>query len=228
MGANEGYAKNTELIAYHDLEGKPAFQMAMQEVEERYYIYTASYKASGWTILDVTDPSNPRYVQFLKGPDVPDQGTPKIQVADGIMVTAMSAMNGKEHVRGIYIWDVKEDPENPKFLSHWSSGAEGMGVHRFFYAGGRFEQHGELVAEDPPNGVPGPDRIPQALGDLDEQSVPRVVTQRVVYDLEVVQIQEKYSDRTAFPAGPGYGVGLPTGPGVSARGGVLWDVTSFL
>lgn len=138
MAANKGYAKNIEQIGYHDLNDKPPFQMAIQEAKGRYYLYTASYKANGWSILEVTDPAKPRYIQFLKGPDIPDQGTPKIQVADGIMVTAMGAMGKKEHQRGIYIWDVKTDPENPKFLSYWSTGDEGMGVHRFFYNGGRY------------------------------------------------------------------------------------------
>jgi hypothetical protein len=48
---NKGYFKNVELIGYHDLNDKPAFQMAMQEVGGRYYIYTGSYKATGWSIL---------------------------------------------------------------------------------------------------------------------------------------------------------------------------------
>lgn len=39
----------------------------------------------------------------------------------------------------MYIFDVKEDPENPKFLSYWCSGETGgAGVHRFFYNGGRY------------------------------------------------------------------------------------------
>lgn len=137
VAENKGYAKNVELLGYHDLKGKPAFQMAMQQVGERYYIYTGSYKATGWSILDVTDPSKIRYVRFLDGPDIPDQGTPKIQVADGLMIAAMSGF-GPNYEKGIYIFDVKEDPENPKFLSCWSSGEDGFGVHRFFYSGGRY------------------------------------------------------------------------------------------
>jgi hypothetical protein len=131
------YAKNVEVIGYHDLKQKPAFQMAMQEVGGRFYLYTGSYKASGWSILEVTDPANPRYIQFLKA-DIPGQGTPKIQVAEGLMITAMSAMGAEEHFRGIYIFDVKTDPENPRLLGKWSAGPGGMGVHRFFYSGGRY------------------------------------------------------------------------------------------
>ena len=68
MRLHESYAKGIELIGFHDLKGKPGFQMAMQEVEGRYYLYLGHFRDSGWTILDVTDPSKPRYVRFLEGP----------------------------------------------------------------------------------------------------------------------------------------------------------------
>ena len=36
------FSKNIEQIGYHDLEGRPGFQMAMQEVDGRYYLYGAT------------------------------------------------------------------------------------------------------------------------------------------------------------------------------------------
>ena len=139
----KAYAKNIEVIGYHDLGGKPGFQMAMQEVNGRFYLYTGHFKASGWTILEVTDPSKPRLVKFVPGPDLPGQVTIKLQVADGIMVTSLSqgmpmfddTPPGGAYEEGIYIWDVK-DPENPRRLSHWKTGDRG--VHRFYYGGGRY------------------------------------------------------------------------------------------
>ena len=41
MAENKGYSKNIELIGYHDLDGKPGFQMAMQQVKGRWYLYLA-------------------------------------------------------------------------------------------------------------------------------------------------------------------------------------------
>ena len=140
----EALAKNIEQIGYHDLDGKPGFQMAMQEVDGRYYLYCATFKHPGWHILDVTDPTKPDHLKFIPGPDLPGQGTPKIQVADGLMITALGGTLPRLHgtewgdpfEQGVIIWDVK-DPANPKKLSQWDSGGMG-GVHRFFYSGGRY------------------------------------------------------------------------------------------
>ncbi len=89
MAKKEAFAKNIEVLGYHDLDGRPGFQMAMQEVDGRYYLYLAHFKHSGWTILDVTDPAKPEYLKFVPGPDKPGQVTLKIQVADGLMITAL-------------------------------------------------------------------------------------------------------------------------------------------
>ncbi|MDR2409552.1 MAG: hypothetical protein LBE13_15785, partial [Bacteroidales bacterium] len=140
------YFKNTEFIGFHDLGEKPGFQMAMQKIGERYYIYAASYRFNGWNILEVTNPEKPRFIKWLEGPaGSPSQGCPKIQIADGIMVTALGGLLGFLHgtddkdnasaIPGVIIWDVKE-PENPKKLSLFK--VDGFGVHRFFYNGGRY------------------------------------------------------------------------------------------
>jgi hypothetical protein len=140
------FSKNIEFVGYHDLGKKPGFQMAMQKVNGRYYIYTASFRHLGWNIVDVTDPANPKTVKWLPGPSAsPSQGCPKIQIADGIMVTALGGLisflhgtddrDNEKAVAGIIVWDVK-DPENPKQLSLFK--VQGFGVHRFFYNGGRY------------------------------------------------------------------------------------------
>lgn len=55
-------------------------------------LYTASFAHNGWNIVEVTDPENPRNVKWIEGPwfyDIKDgQATMKIQVADGLMITA--------------------------------------------------------------------------------------------------------------------------------------------
>ena len=145
------YIKNMDLIGYHDLDEKPGFQMAMQEVDGRYYLYFSHFRHSGWTILEVTDPEKPRFVRFIDGPQLSGQTTNKIQVADGLMICALATGIPFLHnigvndpyIPGIQIFDVK-DPEDPKLLCTWEAskpvGAEKicLGVHRFYYSGGRY------------------------------------------------------------------------------------------
>lgn len=147
MAENKSYSKNMELIGYHDLEGKPGFQMAMQVVNDRYYLYLAHVGHSGWSILEVTEPEKPRFVRFIEGPQYAGESTLKIQVADGLMICSLGGkipiLQGNEwsdpFITGVYIFDVK-NPEDPKFLSYWKNGEPGLfnGVHRFFYNGGRY------------------------------------------------------------------------------------------
>jgi hypothetical protein len=152
MPENKSYIKNMELIGYHDLNDRPGFQMAAQVVDGRYYLYVSHFRHSGWTILEVTDPASPRFVRFMEGPDLVGQVTNKIQVADGLMLCALGTgipflhgiASDDPYIAGLHIYDVKTDPENPKFLSYWNAGEAQacdnicLGVHRFFYSGGRY------------------------------------------------------------------------------------------
>lgn len=45
------------LVAYHDLDGRPGFKLALQEVADRFFLYAAGFWHSGWSILEVTGPS---------------------------------------------------------------------------------------------------------------------------------------------------------------------------
>jgi len=143
MKIEKGQSKNVELIAYHDLEERPGFQMALQLVDGRWYLYLAHFWHVGWTIMDVTEPSDPRLLRFIPGPGGPETCTVKVQVADGIMITQLQKQVAAEmvkdktvpHKTGVIIWDVK-DPLNPVQLSHWHSGGEG--THRNYYDGGRY------------------------------------------------------------------------------------------
>lgn len=145
MVQKQAFSKNVEVLAYHDLNGKPGFQMAMQEVKGKYYLYLSHIKHSGWAVMDVTEPAKPRYIKFIPGPETKGTTTLKLQVADGIMITSLSGSLPFLHGTnwddpfdaGIYVWDVKTDPENPKRLSFWPTGG-GFGVHRSFYNGGRY------------------------------------------------------------------------------------------
>jgi hypothetical protein len=135
------YAERVDIVAYHDLQERPAFKLALQEAGGRWYLYLAHFWHSGWTVLEVTDPAAPRFVRFLEGPSNTFCG--QIQVAEGRMLTALEKFipgwgddpSNPHFEEGVLVWDVS-DPESPEQLSHFRLGA--TGTHRNFYAGGRY------------------------------------------------------------------------------------------
>lgn len=151
---NEGYIKNLAVISFDDLEGGSFFQMALHRTEEgKYYIYGTMGDSVG--IIEVTDPERPRFVKRFQTVDkstYPTTMNPKVQVADGLMIVAMSSGGGPSVLKietkdkakikcmnGVCIYSIKNDPENPEFISYWDNGVpHAFGVHRFMYDGGRY------------------------------------------------------------------------------------------
>jgi hypothetical protein len=138
MSPSSYFSRNVELVGYHDLGGKPAFKLAMQELNGRWYLYLAHLWHRGWSVLDVTDPSAPEYVRFIPGPE--NTWTIQIQVADGKMITALERIapgwggdEGRPFSEGFLVWDVS-DPRTPKQLGHYRTNS--TGTHRNFYDGG--------------------------------------------------------------------------------------------
>src|SRR5262249_9743644 len=130
---------NVDLLAYHDLDGRSGFKLALQEVDGRFFLYVAGFWHCGWSILEVTDPEHPQLVRWLPGP--PNTMTIQVQVADGLMITGLEhpppglTLPGPAAAPqdGFLIWDV-HDPARPQLLGRWVSG--GTCTHRTFYHGG--------------------------------------------------------------------------------------------
>jgi hypothetical protein len=138
--SGQSFAWNVEAIGYNDVDGRPAFKLALHKAGDRWYLYTGQFWHSGFSIIEVTDPANPRFVRFIEGP--PNTWTLQVQIADGKLVTSQEKiMEGWGHTPGeswgdgFELWDL-EDPENPELLSHWKTG--GDGTHRNYYDGGRY------------------------------------------------------------------------------------------
>ena len=53
------FAKNIDAVGYHDLNRKPAFKLAMQEKNRRWFLSVAQLWHRGWSVIDVTDPAAP-------------------------------------------------------------------------------------------------------------------------------------------------------------------------
>ena len=159
--ARRSLAKGFELVGYHALDGRPAFKLALQVVNGRWYLYTSHFWDSGWSVLDVTDPAQPELLTFVPGP--PNTATLQVQVADGLLLAALekpatellhfapwravawllveSLLHGPRYLpwrpsaSGVLVFDVRE-PARPIRLGAWDPG--GTGTHRNFYAGGRY------------------------------------------------------------------------------------------
>lgn len=156
---NEGYIKNLEVLSFCDWDQKSgAFQMQLYKTAEgKYYLYGSAFggiKGASVVIAEVTDPEKPRFVKRMFALDVeeyPITTIPKLQVADGLLICALSSGSGPDALvgqgdgveikckSGIMIFSLKEDPENPKYLGWWDCGVpHSIGVHRFMYNGGPY------------------------------------------------------------------------------------------
>lgn len=146
------YSEGFEAIGYIGLEDRPGFKMAIHKQQERWFLYTAHFWCSGWSIIEITDPRNPRFVRYIEGP--PNTWTLQVQIADGKMITSMERIppgwggdGSGQYGEGFYIWSLA-DPENPQRLGHYKTG--GKGTHRNYYDGGN-----TVYATALPNGYDG-------------------------------------------------------------------------
>ncbi len=135
----QSWSHNVDVAGYCDFDGKPAFKLAVQEQDGRWYLYVAHLWHRGWSIVDVTDPARPRPVRFIEGPD--NTWTIQLQIADGKMITGLERMpprwggdEDRPFSEGVIIWDV-EDPEDAREIGRFETG--GTGTHRNYYDGGR-------------------------------------------------------------------------------------------
>ena len=128
-------------IGYSGLDGRGgAFKMAIKHVNDKWYLFMGHEWHRGWTILDVTDPTDPKFVKFVPGPD--NTNTIQMEFHDNLMLTALQKKQttwggdpNRPNDEGVLIWDIS-DPLNWKQLSHWKTGS--TGIHRIGYPGGKY------------------------------------------------------------------------------------------
>lgn len=136
-------ASNIDPIGYSELDGRPAFKMAIREVQGRWYLYTGHFWDSGWSVIDVTDPTAPEVLTFVAGPA--NMATLQVDLAGDTMVTMVTSLEkilpgfggdpDAPFDEGVLIWDIS-DPINPRQRGHFFTG--GTGTHRNLYAGGQY------------------------------------------------------------------------------------------
>ncbi len=115
-------ASHFEPVGYSAMDNRlGAFKMAIRKINDRWYLYTGHLWHYGWSIVDVTDPKDPKFVKFIPGPE--NTWTIQMTLHDNIMVTALQKSSpawgadpNKPNAEGILIWDIS-DPVNPKQVS---------------------------------------------------------------------------------------------------------------
>lgn len=210
------FAHNVDAVGYHDLDGKPAFKVAMQEKNQRWYLYVAHLWHRGWSVLDVSDPSDPRYCTYIAGPE--NTWTIQVQVADGKMITALERIapgwggtDSPPGAEGFFIFDVGE-PTKPTKIGHWRTGSSG--THRNFYDGGSLVHAAA--------GAPGLQGKIYRVVDIADPSTPREVGRFSLTEQAALTPGQKFSCH-----GPAHIEGNRAYLSYGDGGSIILDVNDF-
>ena len=134
--SRDAEAWNLRLIGHSDLNGHGD---GMQLMLKDHYLFVGHVLGKmGTTVLDVSNPKEPKVVQQLKIP--PFTHSHKVQIAGDLLIVnyekyPMGPSGTFPDRAGIQILDIA-DPVNPRELGFFQTG--GRGVHRVWYSGGQY------------------------------------------------------------------------------------------
>ena len=131
-------ADGLTLVSQHDLDCRGDGMQVLREGDVLYVAHNGT-SGAGTSILDVSDPSNPRLVRQWDAPA--NTHTHKVQIADGLLLVNQEGFPLRAPgprgpwSAGLAVYSL-EDPFDPKQIGYWECG--GRGVHRIVWEGGRY------------------------------------------------------------------------------------------
>lgn len=148
------YARNMRLIGYSDVAGRPD---GVQIMVQNGYAYIGHMFSSGFSVVDVRDPRNPRPVNYIPAP--PNTWTLHLQAHGDLLLVVnakdlykdailqdekqyyVGSMRDKidametGYSAGMRVFDISV-PDQPREIGFMP--VDGVGTHRIWYAGGRW------------------------------------------------------------------------------------------
>lgn len=121
-------------LAYHDLDSRPGFKMALTVSDGRSFLFLGHLWHSGWSVVDVTDPLSPAQVAHIQGP--PGTWTLQVTIKDTVLATSLEPVPERwggtsgPFEEGVLLWDIS-DPTQPRRLSHFKTGHKGTHRNKF-------------------------------------------------------------------------------------------------
>ena len=154
-------AKNLRYVGYSDQGGMPG---GTQIMVHRGHAYIG--KNEGVSVLDVSDPANPKAVNFLDGS--PNSWHIHLQTHDDLLLvidsvdfymvkpverdyyghsvagvhSSLYGVRGEDFVAGMRVYDLSR-PAEPRLIGYLP--VEGCGLHRIWYDGGRYAYASALL-----------------------------------------------------------------------------------
>ena len=130
-GQQAAEAWKISFIGHSSLNGRgDGMQLALKD----HFLFVGHLAKAGTTILDVANPASPRVVYQQVIP--PHVHTHKVQIVDDLLLVNYEQFGaGTPERTGFQILDIST-PLQPQEIGFFSTG--GKGVHRMWYAGGRY------------------------------------------------------------------------------------------
>src|SRR5437773_5264231 len=126
--------ENTRFVGHHDLNGVGD---AMQIVKKDNFVYVAhvGYNDLALSILDVSDPENPKLVRQI--PKSKNAHSHKVQIAGNVMIqnseylSYVKKADDDPPICGVLVYNL-DDPTDPRQVGLYKTDG-GRGVHRVFF-----------------------------------------------------------------------------------------------